>query len=61
MRITEISTRRLRLRAVPSFAPVQCSRPRSVFWNSLTKLHTDGGIEGYTMDYGPLGQGRGSA
>jgi L-alanine-DL-glutamate epimerase-like enolase superfamily enzyme len=62
MRITEISTRRLRLGAEPWFAPRPIPTGRVPYFEfPFTTLHTDEGIEGYTMDYGPLGQGRGSA
>ena len=62
MRITEISTRRIRLSAEPWFAPRPIPAGHVPFFEfPMTTLHTDEGIEGHTMDYGPLGQGRPSA
>jgi L-alanine-DL-glutamate epimerase-like enolase superfamily enzyme len=62
MKITEISTRRLRLGAEPWFVPRAIPSGHVPYWEfPLTTLHTDEGIDGYTMDYAPLGQGRGSA
>ena len=62
MKITEITTRRLRLGAEPWFAPRAIPSGHVPYWEfPFTTLHTDEGIDGYTMDYGPLGQGRGSA
>jgi L-alanine-DL-glutamate epimerase-like enolase superfamily enzyme len=62
MKITEITTRRLRLGAEPWFAPRAIPSGHVPYWEfPFTTLHTDAGIDGYTMDYGPLGQGRGSA
>jgi L-alanine-DL-glutamate epimerase-like enolase superfamily enzyme len=62
MKITEITTRRIRLSAEPWFAPRNVPAGHVPYWEfPWTTLHTDEGIEGYTSDYGPLGQGRGSA
>jgi L-alanine-DL-glutamate epimerase-like enolase superfamily enzyme len=62
MKIVEISTRRIRLGAGPWFAPHAIPEGHVPYWEfPFTTLHTDEGIDGYTMDYGPLGQGRGSA
>jgi L-alanine-DL-glutamate epimerase-like enolase superfamily enzyme len=62
MKIVEISTRRIRLGAEPWFAPHAIPEGHVPYWEfPFTALHTDEGIDGYTMDYGPLGQGRGSA
>jgi L-alanine-DL-glutamate epimerase-like enolase superfamily enzyme len=62
MKIVEISTRRIRLGAEPWFAPHAIPEGHVPYWEfPFTTLHTDEGIDGYTMDYGPLGQGRGSA
>jgi L-alanine-DL-glutamate epimerase-like enolase superfamily enzyme len=61
MKIIEISTRRIRLGAEPWFAPHAIPDGHVPYWEfPFTTLHTDEGIDGYTMDYGPLGQGRGS-
>ena len=60
MKIVEISTRRIRLGAEPWFAPHAIPDGYVPYWEfPFTTLHTDEGIDGYTMDYGPLGQGRG--
>jgi L-alanine-DL-glutamate epimerase-like enolase superfamily enzyme len=62
MKITDISTRRIRLSAEAWFAPRAIPAGQVPYWEfPLTTLHTDEGVEGHTMDYGPLGQGRGSA
>jgi L-alanine-DL-glutamate epimerase-like enolase superfamily enzyme len=62
MKIVDISTRRIRLSADFWFAPRSIPAGHVPYWEfPLTTLHTDEGIDGYTMDYGPLGQGRGSA
>lgn len=62
MKITDITTRRIRLGSEPWFAPRPIPPGRIPYFEfPLTVLHTDEGIDGYTMDYGPLGQGRGSA
>jgi len=62
MKITDITTRLIKLPAEDWFAPGPVPAGHVPFWEmALTTLHTDEGIEGYTMGYGPLGQGRGSA
>lgn len=62
MKITEITTRRVRRSSELWFAPLPPPEGAPRFFEfSLTTLHTDEGIEGHTMDYGPLGQGRGSS
>lgn len=62
MKITEITTRRVRRSSELWYAPhsVPDHAPR-YFEFALTTIHTDEQIDGHTMDYGPLGQGRGSA
>lgn len=62
MKITGITTRRIRLSAEVWFTPRPIPPGHVPYWEfPLTTLHTDEGVEGHTMDYGPLGQGRGSA
>lgn len=62
MIITGITTYRTRIDAEPWFYPKPIPKGHVTFWEfPLTVVHTDEGIEGYTMDYGALGQGRGSA
>jgi L-alanine-DL-glutamate epimerase-like enolase superfamily enzyme len=62
MKITEITTHRIRISAEQWFHPHPIPFGHVPFWEfPLTTLHTDEGIEGYTMGYCPLGQGRGSA
>ena len=62
MKITDITTRIIKLPAETWFAPEPIPAGHVPFWEmAFTTLHTDEGIEGYTMGYGPLGQGRGSA
>lgn len=62
MKITDITTRIIQLPAEDWFSPEPVPKGHVTFWEmALTTLHTDEGIEGYTMGYGPLGQGRGSA
>ncbi|WP_421826424.1 mandelate racemase/muconate lactonizing enzyme family protein [Larkinella sp.] len=62
MKITDITTHRIRLSAEAWFHPRPIPPGHVPYWEfPLTTLHTDDGLEGYTMDYGPLGQGRASA
>ncbi len=62
MRITGITTRRVRRSTELWYAPLPVPDESPRFFEfALTTLHTDEGVEGHTMDYGPLGQGRGSA
>lgn len=62
MKITEITTQRIRISAEQWFYPHPIPVNHVPFWEfPLTTIHTDEGIDGYTMDYCPLGQGRGSA
>ena len=62
MKIVDVSTRRIRIGAEPWFAPRSIPSGHVPYWEfPFTTLHTTDGIDGYTMDYGPLGQGRGSA
>jgi L-alanine-DL-glutamate epimerase-like enolase superfamily enzyme len=62
MKIIDISTRRIRLGAEPWFTPHAIPSGHVPYFEfPFTTLHTGEGIDGYTMDYGPLGQGRGSA
>lgn len=62
MKITDITTYRTRIDAAPWFYPRPIPKDHVPYWEfPFTVLHTDEGIDGYTMDYGPLGQGRGSA
>jgi L-alanine-DL-glutamate epimerase-like enolase superfamily enzyme len=62
MKITGITTRLVRRSSELWYAPnpVPAGYP-DCFEFPLTTIHTDEGIEGHTMDYGPLGQGRASA
>lgn len=63
MQITDITTRIIRLSSEAWFAPHPIPAGATPHFDfPLTTLHTsEPGIEGYTMDYGPLGQGRASA
>ncbi|GAB3987325.1 enolase C-terminal domain-like protein [Spirosoma daeguense] len=62
MQITDITTRLIRISAGAWFHPRPVPAGHVPYWDfPLTTLHTSDGIEGYTMDYGPLGQGRASA
>ena len=62
MKITGITTRIVRQSSNLWFAPDPIPAGYCPFFDfPMTILHTDEGIEGYTMDYCPLGQGRGSA
>ncbi len=62
MKITGITTRIVRRSSDQWYAPhpVLAGYP-AYFDFPFTTLYTDAGIEGYTMDYGPLGQGVASA
>jgi L-alanine-DL-glutamate epimerase-like enolase superfamily enzyme len=62
MKISGITTRLVRRPSTLWYAPdpVPAGYPAH-FDFPLTTIHTDEGIEGHTMDYGPLGQGRASA
>jgi L-alanine-DL-glutamate epimerase-like enolase superfamily enzyme len=62
MKITALTVRLLRQSADAWYAPRPL--PADAFPHfdfPLVTLHTDEGIEGYTMDYCPLGQGRATA
>lgn len=61
MKIVDIETRRIRQSIDLWFAPHPAPAGARDFEFPLTTIRTDEGIEGHTMDYGPLGQGRGSA
>ena len=62
MKITGMTTRIVRQSSELWYAPDPVPEGYCPFFDfPLTTLHTDEGIEGYTMDYCPLGQGRGSA
>jgi L-alanine-DL-glutamate epimerase-like enolase superfamily enzyme len=62
MKITGISTRIVRQSSALWYAPHPIPDGYTPHFDfPLTTIHTDEGIEGYTMDYGPLGQGAASA
>ena len=62
MKITGITTRIVRESSELWHAPAPTPEGYCPFFDfPLTILQTDEGIDGYTMDYCPLGQGRGSA
>ena len=62
MKITEITTRIIRQSSALWYHPNPIPEGYTPHFDfPLTTLHTDEGIEGYTMDYCPLGQGRASA
>lgn len=62
MKITGITTRIIRQSSERWYAPNPIPAGYFPYFDfPFTTLHTDEGVEGYTMDYGPLGQGRGSA
>lgn len=62
MKITDITTRIIRLPSEQWYAPHPVPAGYTPFFDfPLTTIHTDEGIEGYTMDYCPLGQGPASA
>lgn len=63
MHITDLTTRLIRLSSEAWYAPNPVPAGYSPYFDfPLTTLHTDEpGLEGHTMDYGPLGQGRPSA
>ncbi len=62
MTITDITTRIVRQSSALWYGPRPIPAGYPPYFDfPLTTIHTDEGIEGYTMDYGPLGQGRGSA
>lgn len=62
MRITGVNTRIIQLSAEAWFEPRPIPEGHVPFWEfPFTTIRTDAGIDGYTSDYGPLGQGRGSA
>lgn len=61
MKIVDIETRRIRQSIDLWTAPNSAPHGARDFEFPLTTIKTDEGIEGYTMDYGPLGQGRASA
>ncbi|QQL50306.1 mandelate racemase/muconate lactonizing enzyme family protein [Mucilaginibacter ginkgonis] len=61
MKITEITTRIVRRSSDLWYAPNKVPAGYTPYFDfPLTTIHTDEGIEGYTMDYCPLGQGRAS-
>lgn len=61
MKIVAIETRRIRQSVELWYAPHTPPAGARDFEFPLTTITTDSGIEGHTMDYGPLGQGRASA
>ncbi|HVZ97014.1 MAG TPA: enolase C-terminal domain-like protein [Chitinophagaceae bacterium] len=62
MKITGITTRLIRQSSKLWYAPNPVPVGYCPYFDfPFTILHTDEGIDGYTMDYCPLGQGRGSA
>jgi L-alanine-DL-glutamate epimerase-like enolase superfamily enzyme len=61
MKIVGIETRRVRRSVDLWYAPHAAPASARDFEFPVTTLFTDEGIEGYTMDYCPLGQGRSSA
>jgi len=62
MQITEISTRRVRISRDAWYAPLPIPKDEVPYYEfPLTTIHTDVGVDGYTMDFGARGQGRGSA
>lgn len=62
MKITDITTRIIRQSSALWYYPNPIPEGYTPHFDfPLTILHTDEGIEGYTMDYCPLGQGRASA
>lgn len=62
MRITGITTRIVRQSSELWYAPNPIPAGYTPHFDfPLTTIHTTDGVEGYTMDYGPLGQGRPSA
>ena len=62
MKITGITTRIVRQSSALWYAPGPIPEVYCPFFDfPLTILHTDEGVDGFTMDYCPLGQGRGSA
>lgn len=62
MIITGISTKIIRQSAALWYAPYAVPDDYTAYFDfPLTIIKTDEGIEGYTMDYCPLGQGYGSA
>ncbi|MBE7170194.1 MAG: mandelate racemase/muconate lactonizing enzyme family protein [Williamsia sp.] len=62
MKITGITTKIVRRSSEQWYAPHPVPAGYTPYFDfPLTIIHTDEGIEGYTMDYGPLGQGVASA
>lgn len=62
MIITGITTRVIRQSSELWYSPQPVPDNYSPYFDfPFTTIHTDEGIEGYTMDYCPLGQGYGSA
>jgi len=61
MKIVDIETRRVKQSIDLWYAPHPAPAGARDFEFPVTTIFTDEGIEGYTMDYGPLGQGRPSA
>ena len=61
MKIVDIETRRVKQSIDLWYAPHAAPHGARDFEFPLTTIFTDEGIEGYTMDYGPLGQGHASA
>jgi len=62
MKITGMTTRILGIDAAPWFGsdPIPADIP-PVWMYALTVIHTDEGIDGWTMGYGANGEGRGTA
>ncbi len=62
MIITGITTRIIRQSSELWYAPHPVPDGYTPYFDfPFSVIHTDGGVEGYTMDYCPLGQGYGSA
>lgn len=62
MKITEITTRRVRISSEPWFGGGSVPSGFPPYWEyPLTTVSTDEGIDGYTMGHGPLGSGRANA
>jgi len=59
MKITGLTTRLLRIDCASRYRDGRVPAGRPAFWlYPLVTLHTDEGIEGYSMAYGPHGDGR---
>ncbi len=59
MRITGLTTRLLRVESAPRYGVEGIPPGRPPWWEyPLVTIHTDGGVEGYSMGYGNQGTGR---